>query len=366
MRGSTNLYNPTVSILTPSYNHEKYVSCFIESLLSQTNPNWELIIVDDSSSDNNLNEIKKYNDSRIKIIEHKYNQGINAALNSAFKVSQGRYIAFCASDDILESGYVDDVIHTMQSSANIGTIYYALQCIDIHGNIIEGKILKSLQTERYKALRHCFNLGNCLVSPGMCFRRELFEQIYPLNLSLSQYQDYKLHIELLLRSDIYVSDNPLIKYRLPSTHSGISFLSAKTQKQMQLEESLLMDSFLQIKDISTLEKIFADDIKTYGKISADFIPYILGDLALNSPCQYKQIWGYNQISKFLNIENNYHRLNQKYGFCYKDFLNLSNRLLKNDKQEVLRNKYKKYQKLFNLMVGVALLLLILALTVLLH
>jgi len=359
MSGSTNMHNPTVSILTPSYNHEKYVSCFINSLLSQTNPDWELIIVDDCSSDNTLKEIKKYNDSRIKIIEHKYNQGINAALNSAFRASKGQYIAFCASDDILEAGYVDDIIQTMQSKPQVGTIYYTLQCMDIEGNIIKGKILKSLQHDKYKALHHCFYLGNCFVSPGMCFRRELFEQVYPLHLSLSQYQDYKLHIELLLRSEIYLSDKILIKYRLPSVQSGISFLSTKTKKQMQLEENILMDSFLQIKDVSTLEKIFADDIQPYGDISTDFIPYILGDLALNSPCQYKQIWGYNQISRFLNTEDNYNQLNQKYGFCYKDFLNLSNRFLKNDKQEIFRIKYKKYQKLFNFMISFSLLCFIL-------
>ncbi len=75
--------NPKISILTPSFNHEKFVGFFIESVLKQTLEDFELIIVDDCSSDNNVNEILKFKDPRIKLIQHPYNQGINAGINTA-------------------------------------------------------------------------------------------------------------------------------------------------------------------------------------------------------------------------------------------------------------------------------------------
>ena len=342
--------NQIVSILTPSFNHEKYVSFFIDSVLAQTNPNWELIIVDDCSSDNNVAEILKYSDPRIKLIKHDYNQGINAAINTAFEMSSGNYLALCASDDALDKNYVDDIIKTMNKKNNVGVIYYRLQGMDCDNKIISNRILKSPYQNKYEALRNSFYNGNSYVSPGMCFRREVFEKVYPLNLALSVYQDYKLHIDLISKNDVYLSNKPLVLYRIPSEQSGISFFSEVFWKRCQLEENLLMDSFLKIDDIQILKKIFGNDLIPYGKISKDLLPYILGSLALNSNNEYKKIWGYNQISEFLGVQKNYDKVNKLYGFCYKDFLSLANKFIEKDKMrdpiKKLKKKVKKYKRLF--------------------
>ena len=340
MSGKSDKTTPIVSILTPSFNHEKYVGFFIDSLLAQTNPNWELIIVDDCSRDNNIAEIKKYSDPRIKLIQHDYNKGINAAINTAFEASKGQYLSLCASDDALDKNYVEDVINTMSIKEDIGVIYYSLQAIDSDSKTINNKFLTSICTNKYDALKHCFYKYNCFVSPGMSIRRKVFQKIYPLNLALSQHQDYKMHIDLSMCSEIYVSEKHLVKYRIPTRKSGISFVNSRTIKQWQLEENLVMDSFLQINDIKTLDKIFGEDVKLYGKITKDIIPYVLGMLALNSSNEYKKIWGYNQISKFLSSKQNYDKVNKLFGFCYKDFLNLVN----NFDESMFRKKYKKYKK----------------------
>ncbi len=90
-----------VSIITPAYNSEKYISEAIESVLNQTYTNWEMIIVNDVSTDNTELIIKKYvdQDSRIKLINLKENSGAAVARNTALKVAQGRFIAFLDSDD---------------------------------------------------------------------------------------------------------------------------------------------------------------------------------------------------------------------------------------------------------------------------
>ena len=85
---------PKISILTPSFNHEKFVGLFIESILKQTLEDFELIIVDDCSSDSNVNEILKFKDPRIKLIQHPYNQGINAGINTAFENAKGEFLYF--------------------------------------------------------------------------------------------------------------------------------------------------------------------------------------------------------------------------------------------------------------------------------
>ena len=90
-----------VSIITPTYNSEKYISETIESIQVQTYANWELLITDDCSTDHTIDIIKKYQkrDSRIKLFLLNKNQGAGAARNNSIKEANGRYIAFCDSDD---------------------------------------------------------------------------------------------------------------------------------------------------------------------------------------------------------------------------------------------------------------------------
>ena len=70
--------NPRFSIICPAFNHERYGGWFIDSVLAQTVSDWELVIVDDCSSDNTAKIIKSYTDKRINFIQHKINGGINA------------------------------------------------------------------------------------------------------------------------------------------------------------------------------------------------------------------------------------------------------------------------------------------------
>lgn len=100
---------PKFSILTPTFNHEKYIGHLIESVLSQDFTDYELIIVDDASSDNALSVINSYVDSKIKLIVHDFNKGINAALNTAFENSSGEYMIFCAGDDMLEDNALSNI-----------------------------------------------------------------------------------------------------------------------------------------------------------------------------------------------------------------------------------------------------------------
>lgn len=90
-----------ISIITPCYNSQKYIADMISSVVSQTFINWELIIVDDYSSDSSVKVIKKYltADSRIKLIKLTKRSGAAFARNEAIRISNGRYLAFLDSDD---------------------------------------------------------------------------------------------------------------------------------------------------------------------------------------------------------------------------------------------------------------------------
>ncbi|PVX51840.1 glycosyltransferase involved in cell wall biosynthesis [Balneicella halophila] len=91
---------PLVSVLMPLYNSEKYVGASIESILQQTYQNWELLIVNDGSTDNSKNAVLSFQDSRIKYFENEENKGIVYTRNRLMNLAEGDFMANLDSDDI--------------------------------------------------------------------------------------------------------------------------------------------------------------------------------------------------------------------------------------------------------------------------
>ena len=93
---------PLVSILIPAYNSEKWIKSTIQSALNQTYSNKEIIIVDDGSTDNTLNIAKQFESDILKVIFQK-NQGASAARNKALSISQGDFIQWLDSEDLISN-----------------------------------------------------------------------------------------------------------------------------------------------------------------------------------------------------------------------------------------------------------------------
>lgn len=334
----------TVSILCPSYNHERFIGAFIDSVLGQSNPNWELVICDDGSDDGNAAVVERYTDSRIKLVRNPFNMGINCAINTAFEHSSGDIVALSASDDVLMPDFVDTIIREFSNRPDIGVIYCDLQLMDENAAVLPGRVLKNPRVDTNTILRVLFMHENCLLSPGMSMRRHVFERVWPLAIPVAHNHDYKIHVDLLLHANACVLDYVSLKYRRPSARSGLSLTTPRSIRARKMEEDILMDSFLQIKTVDRLRSIFGDGLlKSFGDMEDRFVEYYLGMLALMSEHKYKQIWGYNRVVNFLKSHENYMALNEKYGFTYRDFLNL----VDNFKPGRSYIKYIKYKRLFN-------------------
>ena len=149
-----------VSIITPSHNSSKFIGKMIDSIISQSYVNWELLITDDSSTDNTVEIIKKYtaNDSRIKLFQLQENLGAGIARNNSIKFSNGRFIAFCDSDDIWFQNKLELQINFMIET-NSELTYSGYREISEDG--IPGKIRKAKPVLTYKEILrnnyiHCF------------------------------------------------------------------------------------------------------------------------------------------------------------------------------------------------------------------
>lgn len=114
---------PEVSILTATYNNGKYIEEAIESVLSQTFSDWELIIVDDGSTDDTKKKIDPYlDDLRITYVWQK-NQGQSVARNTAYQQSKGKYIAILDSDDYWAPTKLEKQVKCLKTHPNIGLVY---------------------------------------------------------------------------------------------------------------------------------------------------------------------------------------------------------------------------------------------------
>jgi len=109
---------PSVSIITPSYNNAKYISQAIESVIKQTFISWEMIIIDDCSTDSSWEIIKQYakQDKRIKYYKNNKNYGAGITRNKAIKFASGEYIAFLDSDDIWDKKKLEVQINLMSQN----------------------------------------------------------------------------------------------------------------------------------------------------------------------------------------------------------------------------------------------------------
>lgn len=126
------MITPFVSIIMPLFNCEPYVAEAIESIISQTYEDWELIIVDDCSSDASLLIAKSFDDSRIQIYGHNENHGAAFARNTGLDYATGSFVAFLDSDDVWLNEKLEKQIAFMQSR-NAGMCFTAYETIEANG-----------------------------------------------------------------------------------------------------------------------------------------------------------------------------------------------------------------------------------------
>ena len=106
-----------VSIITRLYNRERFVGETIESVLAQTYPHWEMLIIDDGSTDNSPQIAEQYaaKDTRIKVL-HQANAGSATARNNGIRRAQGRYIALLDADDLWEPIFLEEQLKLLQNT----------------------------------------------------------------------------------------------------------------------------------------------------------------------------------------------------------------------------------------------------------
>lgn len=141
-----------VSIIVPVYNAEKYIKETIDSVLAQSYKNFELILVDDISTDNSVKVIESVEDPRIILHRVEGNAGAYAARNKGLELSKGRYIAFLDADDKWNSGKLEKELNFMHEN-DAGFVFTGYEFADSDG-VGLGKVVRVPKTISFKQALH--------------------------------------------------------------------------------------------------------------------------------------------------------------------------------------------------------------------
>lgn len=155
---------PLVSVVVPSYNHANYVEQCIESIINQDYDNYELIVIDDGSTDNSYNILSELQLKHDFYLEFNKNQGLAKTLNRGFKeIAKGKYFAICASDDYWVSNKLSLQVKFLEKNQGYAMVYGKVIVIDENDKVIEKKTKSS----------------NLKLKGGNIFRELLFLEFHP-------------------------------------------------------------------------------------------------------------------------------------------------------------------------------------------
>ncbi len=190
-----NLNIPLVSILLPVYNMENYIRNSIKSIFKQSYQLFELIIINDGSKDNTINEIKKFNDSRIKIIDNANNLGIQKTLNKGIIASSGKYIArLDADDEWINKDKLKNQIEFLENNTEYVLIGTGAVYINEQGKYL----YKYLKPKTNKKIKKTLLGYNCFIHSSVVFRRNsvLSVGLYSEEKTDKHIEDYNLWLKL--------------------------------------------------------------------------------------------------------------------------------------------------------------------------
>jgi glycosyltransferase involved in cell wall biosynthesis len=206
----TNNQTTKVSIVLPAYNAMTYLPQAYQSALAQTFTDFEILIVNDGSSDNIEEWVAKITDSRVRYIPQK-NQGAQGARNTGINNAKGEYVALLDADDLWEATKLEKQVRLLDENPEVGLVDTWIILIDregnskgwVHASTAEGQIWEEIIQE-----------PTIICGSSPMIRRQCFEKVGVFDPSLRYAGDWDLWIRIASRYSFALVKEPLVRYRL--------------------------------------------------------------------------------------------------------------------------------------------------------
>ena len=285
--------NPKVSIVLPCYNGAKMIGEAIESVIAQTYQDWELIIVNDCSTDNTLEVAQSYakKDQRIRVFSNEKNSKLPATLNHGFREAKGELWTWTSDDNLLLPTMLEEFVDYFDKHPEVGFVTSDLANIDINGKIISYDILPDNIQDKMP-------LNNCGGASFM-YRSSIAKKIGEYREDLFLAEDYEYWMRLCFNTKLAHYPKVLYHYRV---HTN----SLTATRKQQIAEKLIQVRLMYLNQIE-------ERYKGQPSIVAMFYGRIVDEL------KGKQRWSYyRQFARkmpiqfglryiFIHIPNKYYR-----------------------------------------------------------
>jgi len=203
--------NDLVSIITPSYNTARFIAETINCVLAQTYPDWEMIIVDDCSTDDTDTVVGSFTDPRIRYLKNEKNSGAAISRNRALREAKGKWIAFLDSDDLWEPEKLEKQIAFMERNGYHFS-YTNYREIDDDGNSLG--TMWTGPKKITKLMMYSFNYMGCLT---VMYDRDHVGLIQIAD--LKKRNDYAMWVKVVKKCPAYLLDEVLATYRVRGSGS---------------------------------------------------------------------------------------------------------------------------------------------------
>lgn len=304
-----------VSIIMPTYNANKYIKEAVDSIIKQTYNNWELLIVDDASTDSTQQIITEYinKDDRIKLIKGK-KQGIGGALNLGISIAKGDYIARMDADDISLPLRLEKQIQFMERHSDIGVCATQYYCFT-YNNVQKKNMCKLFTDQDIKA---GMIFSDVIGHPTVMFRKKVFDEGWRYKENIIA-EDYDLWTRMIPDVNFACLEEVLLYYRMENQNLTLSIsLDKITNVANQIIRACIMRLF-QIEPSYYCDEIYGTYNRYYKTI--DICEYLGNQLEL-----LQQIYEKNQKHQVLEFDALRKSLHEKWRSTI-DFLYISDNIL---------------------------------------
>ena len=234
---------PTITAVLPVFNGRRFIRSAVQSVLDQTLPPVELIVVDDGSTDGSLEEIEPLTDTPFPIrILRQANQGQSAARNLAAKQAEGEYLAFLDQDDSWDRRHLELLVAPLAANSAAGWSHCDFDEIDFEGHYVTRSFLRTAGIHHPKqTIFDCIS-GDLMIPPSASvLRRSAFEQAGGFDEALSGYEDDDLFVRFFRMGwETVFIEVPLVRFRVHTRGSSTSpkFIESRVRYAEKLEAML--------------------------------------------------------------------------------------------------------------------------------
>jgi hypothetical protein len=221
---------PLVSVLMPAYNADQFLAQAVESVLGQTYANWELLLMNDGSTDRTREVALSFADPRIRLIDNEANLGLTPTLNRGIGLARGTYLARLDADDVAYPQRLAVQVAYLEQHPAVGMCGAWADQIDAQGQVTgEIKVVVAPADIQATMLFH-----NCFYHSTVMLRTELARQEYDLRFPIQE--DYEFWVRLARQVQLAVVPQKLVQYRV---HGGNVTITKRQSAQAHTEKIIL-------------------------------------------------------------------------------------------------------------------------------